>query len=204
MLRPIFVVLMVMVERHYGFTTSVMCISNSIFNFNNCSIEKHVEVSALLLKSFNLIIVYLYRSLNSDINIFIKKSKQYLQKIYFSKHVLVCGNFNVDFKSSSKDSDLILDLLTSYNLISFVDFDTHGNKRIDNVFNKFVSSNISKVTVNKLSLGFSDHSGIQLAFSACQSNHNDKKNYKCRPLIKKGKFHFYTRIESYWTFSSKL
>jgi exonuclease III len=144
--------------------------------------EKICEVSCTELKS--LLIVCVYRSPSGDFNEFVVILEEVLNKVSKNskKHIVVCGDFNVDFNHCNKTRSILLDLLDSFSLTRCIYVPTRTTNTtstcIDNIF--------TDLEINKselISLVKSDHDGqsieinISLNTNASSSHALIKKRY---------------------------
>lgn len=108
-----------------------------ISKINDLSIEYHCELTAMLVEDLNLIVVNIYRSPKDSFDTFLYNLQRLFNYFYFSKNIIVCGDFNVIFNVPDKDAISVTDFFHSYNFTSRVNFNTRGNNRHDNVFFNF-------------------------------------------------------------------
>jgi exonuclease III len=137
---------------------------NSKYSFKNrlditkMSKEKLCEISCAELKS--VILVCIYRPPSGCFKEFADILEGVLNGITRgnNKHVLVCGDFNVDLNSCSSSRDLLLDLFNSYSLTRCIYIPTRTTNTsstcIDNVF-----TDLSVCFSKLLNLVKSDHNG---------------------------------------------
>lgn len=80
----------------------------------NMSIEQHFEVCCIELK--NLIVLVVYRSPSSDLNIFMSNLEQCLEKITNQNHktIIVSGDFNIRFSLLRDSRNILSDLFDSF------------------------------------------------------------------------------------------
>lgn len=97
-----------------------------------------------------------YRSPTGNYDLFLSNLYDLLDKnVNVFNYILLCGDFNVNFNDySSNDTNDLIDLFNSYDMLKFVDFPTREDKCIDNIFGNVAKS---KFTCWKDDPGLSDH-----------------------------------------------
>lgn len=65
---------------------------------NNLSVEYYCQVSATFIKKYNLIVLCFYCSPVADFKLFMENLHKIFQDVDLSKNIIVCGDFNVNFK----------------------------------------------------------------------------------------------------------
>lgn len=147
-------------------------------DIGNLSIERVIELSCIELDRY--IIVCVYRPPTGDIKLFSKIMEDALKCTFNSnKNTIVCGDFNVDLLTESRNKKDLLNLFKSFNIFPLFMEPTritvHSATCLDNVF---ASCNyIDKKLINCLQ---SDHSGQVVTFSATTGNENNQ--ILCRPI----------------------
>ncbi|PNF26089.1 hypothetical protein B7P43_G04923 [Cryptotermes secundus] len=92
--------------------------------FESLNQEEHFEASIIELIQFNTIIICIYRTPNSNINIFIKNLDKILNSLTNKgKNIIIVGDLNVDFIKKSVNPQLQT-MLDSYGLQAIVDVPT--------------------------------------------------------------------------------
>jgi exonuclease III len=86
-------------------------------------VEKDFEMSMTELVDYGYIIVCIYRSPDSNLQIFLKNLELILQKIQSrNKKLLLCGDWNLNFMLDNRRLKELQNLLHSYNMINTVRF----------------------------------------------------------------------------------
>ncbi|KAB0797031.1 hypothetical protein PPYR_11092 [Photinus pyralis] len=81
------------------------------------SAEVDCEISGIIIKRSNMIILTVYRSPLGDFNVFIRTLTILFSKLNVSKNVIVlCGDLNVKFHTSDNQAVYLTDLLNSFEL----------------------------------------------------------------------------------------
>lgn len=84
---------------------------------NKMSSEKNFEAVGIELKDTNLIIVCIYRSPSGDFDSFVEACSRMLTYVSLrNKHLVICGDFNVNFLLPTHDVKILLDLFNTYKL----------------------------------------------------------------------------------------
>lgn len=144
------------------------------------SVERHVEVSCVELKS--LVIVCVYRPPKGSFETFESVMEDALKKLkQKNKPVAVCGDFNVDILESSALTTRLLTLFNSFNLVNqFLEptrVTDHSATCIDNIFSE--CDPVNKLVVKNIT---SDHYGLQAAYQLDVAD--TPVTLQCRPITK--------------------
>lgn len=151
--------------------------------------ETHFECAAMkcdVNKQLKLVILVIYRTPDSDFEIFINKLEDSFKKITsrYNKHeIVLSGDFNIDFLGNSSQLKALQDLLTSYGISTMIYQPTRGRSCLDNIC---VSTNLKVSCATVVNNHFSDHLAqyINVDYSITKSkqqlityrNLNDEKN----------------------------
>lgn len=140
--------------------------SANLTDIVNLSVESHCELSAIETQN-NIIIISIYRTPDSDINIFFNTLHQVflLSKIQKNK-VILLGDFNVKFNTNDKDQTNLCDYFKSYNFTQVISEPTRKNNCIDNIFINFEETYESFI----FDTTFSDHKAIAISFKISKPN----------------------------------
>lgn len=135
---------------------------NEIQWISEMSIESHFECCGIVITGLNFLIVCVYRSPNSNLEIFLNKLEYLLYKITIRprnrfKSVFILGDFNVNLLEKNSKTESFINIFRSFKLHpTIIDKPTRVTSRsqtcIDNIF-----TNIKKYEVNILDVGLSDH-----------------------------------------------
>lgn len=143
-------------------------ISNEVVQIVNLSVDKAFECSAVEIKINHILycIICVYKTPDSDTNVFMSKLEEVfnilISKNYFP-HIIVCGDFNINFLSNCTDTLNLKDLVNSYCLHSVFEEPTRttnkGGSAID-----YILTNLDMKILHKriLNSGLSDHSGQKI------------------------------------------
>lgn len=122
------------------------------------SIPRHFEMCAAKIMHGNIIVVCIYRTPDSDVQIFFEALNRLLQKIKINnkKTVILCGDWNIDILKANKISQRLKSILSNYNLKNHVLKPTRKSSCID-----LFASNLSATQCNTHFLALSDHETAQ-------------------------------------------
>ena len=121
--------------------------------------EKVFEISAIELPDINTIIACIYRSPDSDFYIFLQTLERLIFKISSKgKHLVLCGDLNVNFLQHNDKLVELQNLLAMTNLTNIVKSATRISNRSKSLIDVMIVDNTDneKFTVN-VDLGYSDH-----------------------------------------------
>lgn len=123
------------------------------------SIEKHFECCAIEIPLHKIVVICIYRTPDSDINIFFK----HLEDIFYkfnknkTKRIIILGDLNIDtIKNSRISKDFVL-LLESYNFKLHIKEPTRQKTCIDHI----ISNVTENVNAKTHTLQLSDHNTCQ-------------------------------------------
>ena len=147
-------------------------------NIERFSIEKHFEAVAVILSSFNVILVSVYRSPHSDVNMFLNLiDKLFIALGFYSMSVILCGDVNIDVNVNNESTNQFLNVLRSVNCFCVNREPTRGNSCRDNVITNIprgvISTHVSRVP-------FSDHDPIIISISNYNYVSNAKPPFYCK------------------------
>lgn len=182
---------LILLKEDYGF--------EELLIVNNLSVKFDCEITGILIKSINTILITLYRSPSGNIKIFMETLERLLTSLSHSKNIIICGDFNIKFNTENDtNTSQVNDLLLSYNFESKVNFNTRKNNRLDNVFHKFIDR-VTDVSARKANIPFSDHDGIKFYFSISKINDSINQIKTFRPITQHGKNSFFRELlETDW------
>ncbi|MDR2880066.1 MAG: endonuclease/exonuclease/phosphatase family protein [Fusobacteriales bacterium] len=127
--------------------------------FNNLNEEKEFEMSVTELIDYGFIVLCIYRSPDSDFQIFVKKLELVMQKTQLKKKkLIICGDWNLNFMVDNNKIQEVKILLKSYNLTNLVNLPTRitpTSKSIIDVV--IINKQIVKSEILVVEMGFSDH-----------------------------------------------
>jgi hypothetical protein len=120
-------------------------------------IEKSFEVCAVSVKDYKTIIVCVYRTPDSDLNLFLNNLEALLISLeHKDQKIIICGDFNVDFLKPSFRKTQLCNILSSYGFKYHITQPTRQNSCIDNIV-----SNVENVVGRTHQLHLSDHNTAQ-------------------------------------------
>lgn len=140
--------------------------------FNYLLVEKEFEFSIIFDSRNNIYFICIYRPPSCDIMNFLIRLEDLLSKFSVNSHVIIAGDFNINYEEKMAASTQALEnLFVSYNLKMMVQNPTriseHSSTTIDYVCTNLDERNL---TCNVISAGISDHEAVIFKFLACYSN----------------------------------
>lgn len=146
----------------------------------NISIARHAksnvfECCAVEFPHNNLIIICLYRTPTSDVNIFLNNLDSLLHELNSNrkKKIVVLGDLNINTLKADKVTKDLQDLTKNYNMTIHINEPTRRSSCIDHIL-----SNIDNTSSSVVHLGLSDHETAQmLNFSVENKKQNQKAIY---------------------------
>ena len=120
---------------------------------------KVFEVSAVELSDFGTILTCIYRSPDSDIYEFLCTLETLIARVFpKGKHLILCGNLNVNFLQHSGKLQELLNLLTMNNLTNVVKSPTRINSHTKSLIDVVIVDNTNDdMLIEILDMGYSDH-----------------------------------------------
>jgi len=121
--------------------------------------ERVFEISATELSTNNSILTCIYRSPDSDFYTLLHSLELLISKVFSKgKHLVLCGDLNVNFLQQRSKLVDIKNLLAMNNLTNIVQSPTRISSRLVSLIDVMIISNTDKeaFTVNR-NLGYSDH-----------------------------------------------
>lgn len=150
-------------------------------------VQKHFECCGIELLNHDTYIICLYRTPDSDVNMFINKLEEILNYITKrrkdNKKIILVGDFNINTLKISQESQLFQDLMYNYNFKIHITEPTRKNACIDHIV-----SNVDSGKTNLLKLDLSDHETAQMITFPTQSHKILARSswfIKCRNLSNK-------------------
>lgn len=105
---------------------------------NSLSVEKDCEISISCRRGFNMVIITLFRAPSGDMENFYNVLHQLLSSLDIGKaHIILGGDFNVNFANESSTSSRLCIFLTSFGFHRTCTFPTRGNNCLDTIFTNF-------------------------------------------------------------------
>jgi exonuclease III len=129
------------------------------------AIEKHFEACAAYIKCFKILVICVYRTPDSDFDIFLEKLDFLLSNLKSkSNKIIIGGDFNIDFLTTSQRKTRLCELLSNYGFKYHISQFTRLKTCIDNIL-----SNIdADVVLGKThQLHLSDHDTAQTVEVNC-------------------------------------
>ena len=127
-------------------------------NFQHLNVEKDFETCIIELLEYNIVILCVYRTPDSNIAIFIRNLNiiiNHLLKI--NKTLVITGDINIDFLKE-RSNDQFVQMLDSHNLEAKVKVPTRITNTTRTAIDQFITDNRLNInSIDVLSTGFSDH-----------------------------------------------
>jgi hypothetical protein len=126
--------------------------------FDDLNQEEHFEVSIIELIQCSIIIICVYRTPNSNINIFIETMDTIISKLLNkSKSIIILGDLNIDFLGNRVNLQLQT-MLNSYGLQAVVDVPTRIGPRSQTAIDQIIlNRGLWEYNLEVIETGFSDH-----------------------------------------------
>lgn len=172
--------------RSAGYGGTMILVAEAFFNeynpekitkYDNLLAERDFECSVCCFKKINLFVLCLYRSPSSDVNLFLENVEFILNDLPIKSNILLCGDFNIDYMNSdSSNTQYLLSILNSFNLIMHVDSTTRESQFSSTCID-YVCSNFDadRVLCSVIPSGLSDHNAIEFTMPL---DDFQKKKYK--------------------------
>jgi len=141
----------------------------SLSALNSLTNEGHCELSAILLKKLNLIIVGVYRPPKGDFLVFLNTLEAVLShKLVQKKKLAFAGDFNVNFLNlACPKLAQLTPMLNSYGLKAIIFEPTRLQNCLDNILINFSMDEVENLGV--LNFCHSDHSVIKADLRVCRT-----------------------------------
>jgi hypothetical protein len=143
--------------------------------FEHLTQEAHFEASIIELTQFNAIIICVYRTSNSNINIFIETMNTTISELLNKgKTIITVGDLNIDFLGNRVNLQLQT-MLISYGLQAVVDVPTRIGPRRQTATDQIIlNKGLWENSLNMIETGFSDHNAQILQVQMQHKNKNKK------------------------------
>ncbi|KAK9738462.1 hypothetical protein QE152_g9805 [Popillia japonica] len=157
-------------------------VSRELSEIAQLSIERNIEMSAIAIESQKNVIVSLYRPPTGEMEVFMDRLRQALLIItskYSTFDIVVAGDYNINFMTTSKYRDNVIDLFKSFGLDMVFSEPSRkcrmSESCIDNIF--LTNNWAEKLTVNP---HISDHYGQVIKIELRHTQNNVKRVQKVR------------------------
>lgn len=151
----------------------------------------------------NIVFIVLYRPPLSDLDIFLEKLSCILDLLQSENKLIVMGgDFNINFLTSSTPKQHILDLCSSHNLVSVINVPTRVcNNSVSCIDNFFVNLDNNCFTASCSDYNLSDHYAQELDISILLNVYpNNEYVYKSKFCVNSlNKFNSYLEKETWLT-----
>lgn len=154
--------------------------------FENLNIEEHFEASMIELPQLKLIIICIYRTPTSNIQVFMENLDIIIHNLLNKgKKVIIMGDLNVNFLVNNNISTKIQSFLNTYGLEAIVNVPTRiGNNSSSAVDQIILNKDLWNYTFKVITTGFSDHDAQTLQLHI---EHGNKINSSSSVTYKKGR-----------------
>lgn len=166
--------------------------------FRDLCIDKHFEcvgVKVYLDTSNYIVVVNIYRSPDGNINIFLENLNEVLNFITnknLQKHVILCGDFNINFLKNSKNLTDLLDMLNSYYLIPTIKEPTRLANCIDNICIHIEDKEYCDSKV--INTAIADHHAQMLTIRLDTPKIRENKTYYTRQIYNKNNINYFCSL----------
>lgn len=127
----------------------------------------HFECCGIEIAQHNLVIVCIYRTPKSNVEIFFNKLNELLHNLSnhkFCKKLIICGDWNIDILKQNKNTFELLEILENHNIFVHIKKPTRNKSCIDQV-----ASNLQGIHAEVINLALSDHeTGQIITFPVCR------------------------------------
>ena len=133
--------------------------TNELNFINMLGEEKGMEVSAIEIVKYGIIVICIYRSPDGQIGTFFDKLEKIIQRL-IEKHktLILCGDWNINLLQSSPHTKELNDLFLRYNLKSLVNVPTRITKNTASLLDVVITNEVKYVnSILVMDLGLSDH-----------------------------------------------
>lgn len=115
----------------------------------NLSLEKHFEMCVSVINSNlseKIYVIVIYRTPDSDFNVFIRRLELLFHQIYNVKcKYIICGDININFLVNSPYKQNLINICAAYNIVHHITVATrisqYSSTCIDNIFSNCVVNN---------------------------------------------------------------
>lgn len=169
-------------------------------NVDQFCIEKVFEVALIAFNALKLIVITVYRTPDSDIELFndtLNDLILYVQKLKKFKNfnLVISGDLNIDIRFINCKTKVFLNLLRSLNLYCLNKSPTRLNACLDNIITHSLSNEYSCEVIQP---HLSDHMGlkldIKLKYNSCKNKIEVKETVIFRPINKFSVSRFVSRL----------
>ena len=161
-------------------------------SLSGLSCELDAEVSGVLLPSFDLVVITVYRSPSGDFDSFYGVLCGVLRRAgVLSRRLVLTGDFNVPFGKNTPPVNRLMDFIAGYGLSSLFTTPTRQQNCLDNIFINF-DFPTKLETVDML---FSDHLGVVAEMELPKFNEIPVTRV-IRPVTSRALFDFYNLVQS--------
>lgn len=148
------------------------------FEIESLAIEYVIEICAIIIPSLDIILIVMYWPNSSrEVDTFITQLERILKLVqtkFSKKNVIIGGDLNVDFLSSTRQAKDLLKLFKSYNFYQNVKKPTRICKNsstcLDIIFTNFDKQRLS---IDIKEYGISDHKGVLINLLQAPPNYNN-------------------------------
>lgn len=168
-------------------------LSSKSLNLENMSVEKHCEITGIILKKWDMQLITVYRTPDGDFNEFLNILTNVFKKLIILKPIIITGDFNVHFNEKDNRALELCNFFRSFNLTKTVKFNTRESRCLDNIFTNIDCSLTASEPVDLTHT--SDHMGI--LFKCNILDQNPQTRIIFRPITDEGLFMLYNKLRDY-------
>jgi exonuclease III len=133
--------------------------ARQVHYLNGITQEKTSELVAVELLDIKVVIVCIYRSLESDIDEFLGKLEIMIRRTQeHKKRLIICGDWNVNFCHNNSKLIKVLNIMERHNLINRILTPTRLTKTSSSLLDVIITEGSNcDIKIANIDLGFSDH-----------------------------------------------
>lgn len=135
---------------------------------NNLCVEGIFECCGVTIRGSNCVVICIYRTPNANIDIFFEKLDLLLSQLVRNpkKHVIICGDFNIDRIKQNRHNIAFETILLEYNFKLQIDKPTRIYNETKTCIDNFALNFKNKAIAHIHNLGLSDHTAQTISISA--------------------------------------
>lgn len=150
------------------------------------SMELNFECCGIILPELNYVVICIYRTPNSNFEIFIKTLETLLYKVtlrsrFARKRIIILGDFNINTLENNQKAEIFRNLLLKYNVTLTLNEPTRITLKSQTCIDNIIT-NLKSYTAKVAHLGLSDHSAQIIEIPCCKS-YDEKYWYICKSSI---------------------
>ena len=149
--------------------TMIMSLNNDfseVTRYNDLLSEKVFEFSIVHHNAYDLYIICIYRTPDSDVQLFCHNLLSLLESLPLKSKLILCGDLNIDFLSVCAAQEFLQSIFDSFGIAMHVGSPTRISNTSSSTIDYVVSSfDPNSIACNVFSSGLSDHEAVLTEFS---------------------------------------